>query len=107
MHRLMNSAMMPLEGSYIHVRITKDEFCLLVDEAVLMDDLVCYIGYQENLDLIYRWTGVLLTPSREQTVVKDGDFLLIMKLKYRVHGQKRGHKPCEKDFEFFLTKYGK
>lgn len=105
--KLLNSAMMPEPGKYELVKIGHFTFCSLLKEAYEKGILDSYIGYQQNIELIKRWTGIKLPISRETTRLESGDMLLIMKLKYRlVNPADKGKKEVkEEDFEFFICKY--
>lgn len=104
MIRLMNSAMMPAPGTYTLKKITRDQFCRHIIAANAFGELVSYIGYPQNAELIERWTGINVSVSRKKTVVNDGDHLLMMTVKYRVDGPK-GEKLDENDFDFFIADY--
>ncbi len=104
--RLVNSAVMPQPGVYRAERITKDEFCHLVKWSHQRGILVSYIGYQQNIELIKRWTGVEVELNRGMTELEDGDLMLVMKLKYRVADpSKKGEQVSESDFEFMTVRY--
>jgi len=106
MIKLMNSAMMPQPGTYRLRRITHTEFCRALQEATEKNMLESYIGYQQNIDLIYQWTGVHVPLSRAETSLEDGDSLLIMKLRYRLNDPSRKGAPVDKtSFEFFEADY--
>ena len=103
---LMNSAMMPEEGIYIAVKIDKKRFCELLKLANKQGVLKSYIGYPQNAELIKKWTGVEVEVNREKAELEDRDFILVMKLKYRVaNPADKGKEVNEEDFEFFLIKY--
>lgn len=104
--KLMNSAMMPREGKYKLRLISRVEFFRFIRAANNMTTLENYIGYPQNLELIAKNTGVHLAPSREQTTVRNGDILLIMRLKYRVTSPKAKGAPVDvDDFEYFEATY--
>ncbi|MEM4721739.1 MAG: DUF1874 domain-containing protein [Candidatus Methanomethylicaceae archaeon] len=107
MIKLMNSAMMPCEGKYTLRRITKDEFCSILTNAYSKGMLESYVGYQDNINLIAKWTGIIIPFSRENTTVADGDTLLIMKLNKRMGDPSMKGKIQfgEQDFEFFKAEY--
>lgn len=100
----MNSAMMPREGFYNLVQITRDEFAAILIEAAHSNQLASYIGYQQNADLIKKMTGIGVPIVYEKTEVRDGDTLLCMTLKYR-KGRNKGAPVDEDDFEYFLAQY--
>ena len=105
--RLMNSAMMPKEGVYRAVKITKQEFIKEIKEAYNKGILESYIGYENNVELIKKWTGITVELRRVPTTVEDGDVLLVLKLKYRVQNpsQKGKFQPSEEDYEFYKVYY--
>jgi len=104
MLRLMNSAMMPDEGTYKCHRIGKVAFINMLNST----EFESYIGYESTANMI-KQMGCFkkINISREQTIVQDGDVLLIIKLKYRVGNpnDKRHLEPSEDDFEFFVIQY--
>lgn len=111
---LLNSAIMPSEGYYKLEKISKDEFLRILTRAYFYNYLLNYIGYAQNLDLIEKWTQhyanpIKLSPNRDQVVeLKDGDVLIIMKLRYRVQDPSvKGMPVNEEDFEFYKAVYSK
>lgn len=107
--RLLNSAMMPKEGIYTMQKITKEQFCNILKEAYQKGILDSYIGYQENIDLIAKWTGIIVPFNRSETIIEHGDIMLVMKLKYRLKDPRvKGVQTFkEEDFEFFMVNYEK
>jgi hypothetical protein len=103
----MNSAMMPQEGLYALERISKKLFCAILEKAYQNQQLVSYIGYEQNVELIEKWCNIRLPVNRAQiAALKHGDVLLIMKLKYRLQDVKlKGMQVDEEDFEFFQAIY--
>lgn len=99
----MNSAVMTCPGEYSLRRISRSEFIGRILAFWGKDDFCNYIGYQQNLDLIKKWSGgrINLTVSKKQTILADGDTMLCMTLKYRSEGYK-GIDVNEKDFDFFI-----
>ncbi|MCX8167389.1 MAG: hypothetical protein N3E37_06085, partial [Candidatus Micrarchaeota archaeon] len=67
--KLLNSAMMPAEGVYTLRRITREQFCSELVEAYKKGLLESYIGYQDNIACIARWTGITVPFSRETTTL--------------------------------------
>jgi len=104
---LMNSAMMPKEGTFINKQISKNEFITLLKIFHKKGELLSYVGYPQNAELIEKWSGIKIPVNREQlTELNDGDLLLIMKLKYRLpDSSQKGQPVSEDDFEFYLCKY--
>lgn len=105
--KLLNSAMMPCEGHYTLRRISKEQFCSELKRAWERGILESYIGYQDNINLIEQWTGIVVPFSRATTTVRDGDILLIMKLNKRIGDPSMKGKISfeENDFEFFRAEY--
>ena len=97
--KLLNSAMMPREGLYVMKRISFEEFKAVLKASYERDSIDSYIGYQQNIDLINKWTGIKLETNRDQTVLEDTDSFLVMKLKYRVSDpNSKGAKVNENSF---------
>lgn len=96
---------MPAPGTYRMWQISKADFVQRIQAAFENDgQLVSYIGYPQNAELITMWTGVPISVNRESTEVQSGDLLLYMTLRYRTEGYK-GREVNEKDFEFFACLY--
>lgn len=108
---LLNSAVMPCEGSYIIKAISQTEFVEVLQSAKKSGRLKSYIGYANTKHLIKQISGVEVKLSREQTVLSDGDNLLICKLKLRLtdnnHKADKNFQNALKvsDFEFFSCTY--
>jgi len=104
---LMNSAMMPAEGTYTLRRISRALFAHLVAKAHQRSELVSYIGYPETAQHIERISGVPIAISREQTRLDGPTTLLVCKLSYRVAdpGSKGKLQPTDGDFEYFVADY--
>lgn len=96
--------MMPAAGRYELKAITRTQFISLLLQAFEAGHLVNRIGYVQNAKLIESWTGIRLQLSREKTIVKDGDTLLCITLKYRAN-RKKGDPVDDNDFEFWIAKY--
>lgn len=105
MVRLLNSSMMPKAGIYKMKSITITEFCDILVDAYSNGELDSYIGYQQNANIIEKLTGIRPVINRDNTILEDGDTLLIMKLGYRA-SNKRGQVD-ENDFEYFQASYQK
>lgn len=104
MTHLMNSGVMPISGTYKMSPITIEEYRSMVISAVNSGNYESSIGYPDNVRIIEQITGCRIPLSRKETILKDGDTMLIMKLKYRTNGYKKGAVSLE-DFEFFISKY--
>lgn len=105
MIHVVNSAVMPLEGTYTMKRIDEKTFFNALIAACGDGVLSSSIGYQQNVDYIRKKIGISLFTTREETKIQDGDMLLIMKLKYRVDGLPKGAPVDENDFEFFWCEF--
>jgi len=98
--KVMNSAMIPNEGTYRYRPISRDEF---VEVLKLAKEIESYVGYPSTLEHIKEISGVQLELSREVCRFEVGDIAAIVKLKYRVDpGKKRDYKPSAEDFEYGL-----
>lgn len=108
-YHLLNSAMMPAaEGRYQSNEVTAKQFAAEVNRANRDDQLVSYIGYPETAELLSELCNCEIPVSRDQTEIRDGDVLLVAKLKYRVNPTQKGTvKPGIKDFEFRVVHYSK
>lgn len=104
MLKLMNSAMMPNVGTYKLKSITKDAFIAVLQSTT---EIESSIGYQATADFISKISGVNIPVNRNQTIVENGDTLLICKLKYRVQNpsDKGVFVPTDDDYEFFICYY--
>lgn len=104
-YRLLNSAMMPAFGKYEYHELSPDEFAGHVRGGHRDGILTSYIGYQQTADFIGRLAGVPIAVSRDQTVMEDGDVLLIARLRYRVAGRKAKSDLMPEDFVFGIAYY--
>ena len=101
----MNSAMMPADGFYYASTIDKREFISILKREFKKGNLESYIGYQQNIDFLKKWTGLDIPINRTTTTIKDGDILLVMKLTYRPEANLKGNKVNEEDFVFSYVTY--
>ena len=97
---LMNSAMMPSDGTYRRESITKREFKKLFE--LNKNSYKCYIGYPNACQHASKLLGVELVLNRDETDFKAGDIALVIKLKYRVNpdGKSKNVQYKEEDYEF-------
>ena len=104
---ILNSAMMPLAGTYNLRAISYERFFQEIEEQheEAPDQLRSWIGYQQNADIIEENTGVRLRITRENTWLHSGDRLLIMRLRYRMPSANKGQKVNKHDFEYFEGNY--
>lgn len=108
MIRLLNSAVMPAPGTYTLEAV---EFWAFIRELQLAregGELMSYLGYPQNAELLAGACGFPIPLSRESTEVEEGDTLLIMRLRYRVQDPTRKGQPvAPEDFEYFRCEYRK
>ena len=103
MLKLMNSAMMPQPGYYKLVRLTEHQFMVAIMEAGVVDS---YVGYPQTAAFVEVLTGVKIEVSRRQTVLLDGESVLIIKLTYRLQEWSDKTKPVdESQYEFYMATY--
>lgn len=103
MIKLMNSPMMPQPGHYELVAITKELFVHILRDNGSVDS---YVGYPQTAEFVQRISGVPVEVSRRQTVLTDGDRVLIVKLAYRPQdASTKGQPVNENDYEFYLMRY--
>ena len=100
---LLNSAYMPTaNGIYESTEIDAQLFTSIVQHNFDKGTLVSYIGYEATAKLLSELCDRDIPVRREKTIINDGDYLLIAKLKYRVKNpnEKRHIKPQLEDFDF-------
>lgn len=103
MIKLMNSAMMPQPGKYELVAINREQFVGRLRDAGTVDS---YVGYPQTAEFVQRISGVPVAISRRQTVLEDGERVLVVKLAYRPQdASSKGAPVNENDYEFFLVRY--
>ena len=101
--KLLNTAMMPsADGVYRSKALSFQEFGGIVRHAFYSGQLESYIGYPETAAMLEDALEIPVLVNRSETVITDGDFLMIAKLKYRVGDPKmKGNlTPTLSDFEF-------
>lgn len=107
---IMNSAMMPQEGSYSRWDISSDEFKKIFLAA---DEIVSSVAYPSIQKVVGSFLDITIPIDRSKSlteILEDEATILVVKLKYRVpHGQKgrvsAGHGQSFDDYEFILVKY--
>lgn len=104
MLKLMNSAMMPVPGTYIAKRITPDEAKSILQKHERFES---YIGYPDTAKYMARILGVDVPVNRLQTTLEDGDEVLVCRLKYRVQNPnaKGSFTPSDDDYEWWYVQY--
>ena len=104
---LMNSTVMPVEGVYVCKKLKEDEVAkVFVKEAE--KGWKSYVGYPQTAMYMAEKLGVDIEVNREQiTELKDGDTMLVCKLKYRVSDPAtKGEEVDTNMFEWYLVKFG-
>ena len=104
----MNSAMMPTEGKYTCKRINSTQFKNIFLHAQLHGEIVSSVAYPEIQDVVGKHLGINIPIdySKGLTVLDDESDILVVKLKYRVPSERKGHRLGTKfsDYEFKLVK---
>lgn len=102
---ILNSAVMPQAGTYHSILIDSASFALSLKAAHEKGQLVSWIGYPQNAQIIEQLTGITVRVTRDPiTGLEPGDVLLCMRLKYRTAGPK-GANVNPQDFEYFAVNY--
>lgn len=99
---------MPQEGTYIIEKVDEAWFVKQIKLAHECNRLKSSIGYPQNIKYIKKISGVDVALSREPTVLKDGDWMLIMRLPYRPKDttiKNRNFKKVKMEFEYFICEY--
>ena len=100
---LMNSTMCPAEGTYVVEKITPEIAKQLVQKA---DKVESYIGYPQTAEYMSRVLGIAVPVNRGETVLHNGDTVIVCKLKYRVaNPATKGEGVNEEDFEWWKMTY--
>ena len=104
---LLNSAMMPAaNGIYQSQALTREEFATRAREANEKGVLISYIGYKQTAEILSDLCGFEVRENREETLIEDGDMLLIVRIKYRLANHPgRDAKPSIDDLEFREVHY--
>lgn len=103
--KLLNAAVMPHAGYYVLHQIERAEFLRLLQESFEAQTLDSYVGYPQNIDLLREWSGLEIPLNRGISKFKNGDKLLVMRLRYRPPAESKGRPVSEEDFEFFEGQY--
>ena len=89
-----------LSGSYIVEELTRSRFVKAVREAHADGILESYIGYEQTAELISEWTGLDIPLNRSRANIRDLDYMLVMRLKYRPDADAKGGLIQPANFEF-------
>jgi hypothetical protein len=103
---LMNSAMIPCEGKYEAKRVDISDVVELMKKYDL-SEIKSYVGYVETAQYMSKVLGIEVAVSREQTSLKNGDVMVVCKLKYRLQNPavKGSFVPTDEDYEWWIIKY--
>ena len=105
---LLNTAVMPQAGTYSLRKYEEDtwkaELKAAINDGV---DFQQYIGYPSTLTYVEHLIGKSLGEANwDKTELKDGDFIFVIRLDYRVLPyEKKEDDPDIRDFEFFIGRY--
>lgn len=103
----MNSAMMPTEGKYTCKRINSTQFKNIFLHAQLHGKIVSSVAYPEIQNVVGKQLGIEIPIDRDKGLTKldDISLILVVKLKYRVPSERKGHRLGSKfdDYEFFTV----
>lgn len=105
---LLNTAVMPQAGTYSLRKYEEDtwkaELKAAINDGV---DFQQYIGYASTLTYVEHLIGKSLGEANwDKTELKDGDFIFVIRLDYRVLPyEKKEDDPDISDFEYFIGRY--
>ena len=104
---LLNAAVMPAaNGTYTSVGISESEFATRAVKAYDTGNLVSYVGYESTARLLSDLCGFEIRESRAETLLEDGDVLLIARVKYRLGNKMNPNtKLTLDDLEFRVVYY--
>jgi hypothetical protein len=105
MLKLMNSAMMPVPGVYRVQKISPEQAREILKKH--NNTFESYIGYEDTARFMSQILGVDVPVNRAETVLTDGDEILVCKLRYRLKNpaDKGNFTPSDDDYEWFWVKY--
>ena len=103
---LLNSNIMVAEGTYVTMKASIEEVKRTVNAA---DEVISYIGYPDTAKFMSELLGIDVPVNRGIAELKDGDIMVVCKLKYRVQNpaDKGKFVPKPDDIEWWITKYTK
>ena len=105
---IMNSAVILKDGMYSAKTLTVDEAREVVQDALKNGrEILSFVGYPETAELLSKLLGIEVAVNREETQYKEGDVILVGKLRYRVKNpsEKGSIKPTADDMVFMLVRY--
>lgn len=108
MLRLMNSAMMPQDGTYARRTVPSEEWAREFSRLSKREPWRSYVGYPQTAGIVGGLLGLDIPVCRDQTELEDGDTIFVAKLRYRVNPQEKGgrqHGASLDDYEFCIVEY--
>jgi len=87
---VLNSAVMPADGHYCRVSITKEEASEMLNTAT---EIVSSVGYPEVCNILYKISGVVVPLDVEKKVTTFSEkecTILVCKLKFREKAERKG-----------------
>ena len=94
------------DGTYQSKSLTREEFATRAREANEKGVLISYIGYKQTAELLSNLCGFEVRENRKETLIEDGDKLLIARIKYRLANHPgQDAKPSIDDLEFREVHY--
>jgi len=100
---MLNSRLMVGDGEYKVVEINKNQFKQVLHKYI--SNYKSYIGYPNAAKIVYEITGTKVELNRDATILKDGDILLMITLKYRIQNPEEKstkHGDHVDDYQFHL-----
>jgi hypothetical protein len=104
---LMNSAMIPSEGIYSALRVSKENFAKVFHK--MEGSVISHIGYPQTAEILSQVLGIPVHVSRAATFLQYDDVMFVIKLQYRLQNP---HEKAEKihgnsinDYEFWIIEY--
>ena len=88
---VMNSAMMPNDGTYVCKYVDSETFKKAFHKAYEKSkSFESTIGYQETADLLTELLGVEVPMNRVNTALKSGDIMFVVRSTQRFDPDKKG-----------------
>jgi len=105
MVKLMNSAMMPVPGTYTARKISPEEAREIVKRYG--EKVESFVGYPETARYMSIVLGVDVPVNRAETTLESGDEIIVCKLKYRLKNpaEKGNFVPSDDDYEWWHVMY--
>jgi len=104
---LLNSAMMPVPGTYRLRELSRDEWAKAIQTAAQEESIQSYIGYPDTAKHVQEITGLPIEVNRAEVTLDKAATLFIVKLKYRVTdpAQKGQFAPSDADYVYYIAQY--